>query len=170
MAKSLRCKDPFVPVIDRLCMIKRFQLSSWSHQLVKQIQHLESLPEIATVILDSLDECMKVSEHVLDEDQTDLFLKTIMNVLQKISSLSKSRVGAIEGINQTLPDEENGEEQKVYEKILWAGKKLATEETVNQMIKQLKLHRRRSPHSTWRSIMLSLELHLQKKLESMLSS
>ncbi|KAF9664148.1 hypothetical protein SADUNF_Sadunf17G0126000 [Salix dunnii] len=186
----------------------------------------ESLPEIATVILDSLDECMKMSEYVLDEDQTDLFLKTIMNVLQKISSLSRSRVGAIEGINQTLPDEENGEEQKFYDKInvkgsfyapnactfqlvfpfrltfqtdarmesmsdvellgtqkaylyeivavyaeiLWAGKKLATEETVNQMIKQLKLHRRRSPHSTWRSIMLSLELHLQKKLESILSS
>ncbi|KAJ6290798.1 hypothetical protein OIU78_026527 [Salix suchowensis] len=340
--------------------------------LVKALSK-ESLPEIATIILDSLDECMKMSEHVLDEDQTDLFLKTIMNVLQKISSLSRSRVGAIEGINKTLPDEENGEEQKVYDKaadclttfirthkntfspfigklapcielmwvrdriveerrtalhvfcdvakqfqeeafrrykisllflfkackdenpevqevaaqaigtaaefggsvfkssvkgslsalnavmghpkalemeyvmahdtavsalgkilefhreklkaekvlriwlghlplknnleeakvvhrqlcslvevsdvellgthkaylseivavyaeILWAGKKLATEETVNQMIKQLKLHRRRSPHSTWRSIMLSLELHLQKKLESMLSS
>ncbi|KAG5227351.1 importin [Salix suchowensis] len=340
--------------------------------LVKALSK-ESLPEIATIILDSLDECMKMSEHVLDEDQTDLFLKTIMNVLQKISSLSRSRVGAIEGINQTLPHEENGEEQKVYDKaadclttfirthkntfspfigklapcielmwvrdriveerrtalhvfcdvakqfqeeafrrykisllflfkackdenpevqevaaqaigtaaefggsvfkssvkgalsalnavmghpkalemeyvmahdtavsalgkilefhreklkaenvlriwlghlplknnleeakvvhrqlcslvevsdvellgtqkaylseivavyaeILWAGKKLATEETVNQMIKQLKLHRRRSPHSTWRSIMLSLELHLQKKLESMLTS
>ncbi|KAJ6370812.1 hypothetical protein OIU77_001339 [Salix suchowensis] len=232
--------------------------------LVKALSK-ESLPEIATIILDSLDECMKMSEHVLDEDQTDLFLKTIMNVLQKISSLSRSRVGAIEGINKTLPHEENGEEQKVYDKaadclttfirthkntfspfigklapcielmwtypfrlmldwrvlsiwlghlplknnleeakvvhrqlcslvevsdvellgtqkaylseivavyaeILWAGKKLATEETVNQMIKQLKLHRRRSPHSTWRSIMLSLELHLQKKLESMLTS
>ncbi|KAJ6421158.1 hypothetical protein OIU84_028525 [Salix udensis] len=186
--------------------------------LVKALSK-ESLPEIATVILDSLDECLKMSEHVLDEDQTDLFLKTIMNVLQKISSLSRSRVGAVEGINQTLPDEENGEEQKVYDKaadclttfirthkntfspfigklapcieLMWVaaqaigtaaefggsvfkssvkGKKLATEETVNQMIKQLKLHRRRSPHSTWRSIMLSLELHLQKKLESMLSS
>ncbi|KAG6743295.1 hypothetical protein POTOM_054247 [Populus tomentosa] len=56
----------------------------------------------------------------------------------------------------------------VYSEILWAGKKLATEETVNQMIKQLKLHSRRSPPSTWRSIMLSLEPHLQKKLESML--
>eukprot|EP00258_Populus_trichocarpa_P032650 XP_024448669.1 importin-5 [Populus trichocarpa] len=340
--------------------------------LVKALSK-ESLLEIAAVILDSLDECMKMSEHVLDEDQTDLFLKAIMNVLQKISSLSRSKVGAIEGINQTLPDEENGEEQKVYDKaaaclttfiithknsfspfigklapcielmcvkdriveerrialhvfcdvakqfqeeafrrckisllflfkackdenpevqevaaqaigtaaefggsvfksflkgavsalnavmghpnalqmeyvmahdtavsalgkilqfhreklkaekvlriwlghlplknnleeakvvhrqlcslvevsdgellgtqkaylseivavyaeILWAGKKLATEETVNQMIKQLKLHSRRSPPSTWRSIMLSLEPHLQKKLESILSS
>nr|TKS10240.1 hypothetical protein D5086_0000084890 [Populus alba] len=338
--------------------------------LVKALSK-ESLLEIAAVILDSLDECMKMSEHVLDEDQTDLFLKAIMNVLEKISSLSRSKVGAIEGINQTLPDEENGEEQKVYDKaaaclstfiithknsfspfivklapcielmwvkdriveerrialhvfcdvakqfqeeafrrckisllflfkackdenpevqevaaqaigtaaefggsvfksflkeavsalnavmghrnalqmeyvmahdtavsalgkilqfhreklkaekvlriwlghlplknnleeakvvhrqlcslvevsdgellgtqkaylseivavyseILWAGKKLATEETVNQMIKQLKLHSRRSPPSTWRSIMLSLEPHLQKKLESTL--
>lgn len=56
-----------------------------------------------------------MSDYVLDEDQTDLFLKTIMNVLQKISSLSRSRV--IEGINQTLPDEENGEEQKFYDKV-----------------------------------------------------
>lgn len=58
-----------------------------------------------------------MSEHVLDEDQTDLFLKAIMNVLEKISSLSRSKVGAIEGINQTLPDEENGEQQKVYDKV-----------------------------------------------------
>nr|XP_034919399.1 importin-5-like [Populus alba] len=83
--------------------------------LVKALSK-ESLLEIAAVILDSLDECMKMSEHVLDEDQTDLFLKAIMNVLEKISSLSRSKVGAIEGINQTLPDEENGEEQKVYDK------------------------------------------------------
>uniref|UniRef100_A0A6N2LF39 Condensin complex subunit 1 C-terminal domain-containing protein n=1 Tax=Salix viminalis TaxID=40686 RepID=A0A6N2LF39_SALVM len=50
----------------------------------------------------------------------------------------------------------------VYAEILWAGKKLATEETVSQMIKQLKLCRRRSIPSTWRSFMLSMENHLRR--------
>ncbi|XP_024454378.1 uncharacterized protein LOC7493564 [Populus trichocarpa] len=58
----------------------------------------------------------------------------------------------------------------VYAEILWAGKKLATEETVSQMIKQLELYRRRSIPSTWRSFMLSMENHLRRKLESKLSS
>ena len=49
----------------------------------------------------------KMSGPVLDEDQTDLFLKKIMNVLN-----SRSKVGDIDVIKQTLQ-----EEQKVYDKV-----------------------------------------------------
>ncbi|XP_052308520.1 uncharacterized protein LOC7487412 [Populus trichocarpa] len=75
--------------------------------LVKALSK-ESLPEIAAIILDSLEECMKMSGPVLDEDQTDLFLKKIMNVLN-----SRSKVGDIDVIKQTLQ-----EEQKVYDKAV----------------------------------------------------
>ncbi|KAJ6707360.1 hypothetical protein OIU85_027691 [Salix viminalis] len=72
----------------------------------------EALPKIAAIILDSLEECMKMSGPVLDEDQTDLFLKKIMNVLN-----SRSKVGDIGVIKQTLQEEEHQEEQKVYDKV-----------------------------------------------------
>ncbi|XP_052308240.1 uncharacterized protein LOC127905216 [Populus trichocarpa] len=42
--------------------------------LVKALSK-ESLPEIAAIILDSLEECMKMSGPVLDEDQTELVLE-----------------------------------------------------------------------------------------------
>ena len=48
-----------------------------------------------------------MSGPVLDEDQTDLFLKKIMNILN-----SRSKVGDIDVIKQTLQ-----EEQKVYDKV-----------------------------------------------------
>ncbi|KAL3596761.1 hypothetical protein D5086_008398 [Populus alba] len=75
--------------------------------LVKALSK-ESLPEMAAIILDSLEECMEMSGPVLDEDQTDLFLKKIMNVLN-----SRSKVGDIDVIKQTLQ-----EEQKVYDKAV----------------------------------------------------
>ncbi|KAJ7000337.1 importin-5-like [Populus alba x Populus x berolinensis] len=75
--------------------------------LVKALSK-ESLPEMAAIILDSLEECMEMSGPVLDEDQTDLFLKKIMNVLN-----SRRKVGDIDVIKQTLQ-----EEQKVYDKAV----------------------------------------------------
>ncbi|KAJ6364531.1 hypothetical protein OIU76_029482 [Salix suchowensis] len=80
--------------------------------LVKALRK-EALPKIAAIILDSLEECMKMSGPVLDEDQTDLFLKKIMNVLN-----SRSKVGDIGVIKQTLQEEEHQEEQKVYDKAV----------------------------------------------------
>ncbi|CAK7338907.1 unnamed protein product [Dovyalis caffra] len=93
--------------------------------LVKALSK-ESLPEIVAIILDSLEECMKVSlafkkfvllivmsGPVLDEDQTDMFLKKIMNVMN-----SRSKEGANHVIEQTLPEDEDEEEQKVYDKAV----------------------------------------------------
>ncbi|KAJ6368058.1 hypothetical protein OIU78_000601 [Salix suchowensis] len=80
--------------------------------LVKALRK-EALPKIAAIILDSLEECMKMSGPVLDEDQTDLFLKKIMNVLN-----SRSKVGDIGVIKQTLQEEEHQEEQRVYDKAV----------------------------------------------------
>jgi hypothetical protein len=54
--------------------------------------------------------------------------------------------------------------------ILWTGKKLGTDETINQMIKQLKQQRSGSLPNILKSTMSSLELHQQihQKLESIL--
>ncbi|KAJ6396526.1 hypothetical protein OIU77_021538 [Salix suchowensis] len=80
--------------------------------LVKALRK-EALPKIAAIILDSLEECMEMSGPVLDEDQTDLFLKKIMNVLN-----SRSKLGDIGVIKQALQEEEHQEEQKVYDKAV----------------------------------------------------
>ncbi|KAG5247264.1 importin [Salix suchowensis] len=200
--------------------------------LVKALRK-EALPKIAAIILDSLEECMKIAAQAIGifaEFGGAAFksllkgafyaLKVVIDhpkALQKeyvmahdaaVSALGKFLQFHREKLNAAqflrtwlrhLPLENNLNEAKVvhhqlcslvefrcghswprkknlhkivsvYAEILWAGKKLATEETVSQMIKQLKLCRRRSIPSTWRSFMLSMESHLRRKLESKLSS
>ncbi|CAK7324141.1 unnamed protein product [Dovyalis caffra] len=61
-------------------------------------------------------------------------------------------------------------ENSSFLQILLAGKKLATEQTMNQMITQLKRLRNKLLDDHWKSSMSSLEPHLQKKLESVLST
>ncbi|KAJ6738500.1 IMPORTIN BETA [Salix koriyanagi] len=128
------------------------------------------------------DDIDMMSGPVLDEDQTDLFLKKAVDCLATFIRIQKPPLSPFLGkllpfirlisdVDILGPRKKNLHKiVSVYAEILWAGKKLATEETVSQMIKQLKLCRRRSIPSTWRSFMLSMENHLRRKLESKLSS
>ncbi|KAF9683850.1 hypothetical protein SADUNF_Sadunf04G0056900 [Salix dunnii] len=106
-----KIRDDTDMVVKMLISLQRSELEANDPMRCQLLQ--EALPKIAAIILDSLEECMKMSGPVLDEDQTDLFLKKIMNVLN-----SRSKVGDIDVIKQTLQEEEHQEEQKVYDKAV----------------------------------------------------